>query len=803
MRPFLAFSASFVALCCASPALAQPAAEDEERVIETVTVTGRVPVRNRTEAVAPELVYDKEFFEKFEPLSVGDALKRVPGVSFATDVGEFDDPGFRGLTNGFTQILINGKPVASAGGEDATTRTVFVDRIPAELVERIEIIRSPGADIDSQGVAGTINIVLKEGADLPAGGYARLSGIQYFPNISDNDGSFRGTGGLGYAGRALDDRLSFSVNGNIQQRFNAKYAVQEVFDPENFADVDAASAALAVDGTDSVIGDGEERTIQNDQRENLDYAFNASLGYETLDGHAFGLAGFYIRTDRDEREDELVFEDAPDNLVALAAQDTDFEQDNFGIEGTADFVLSPTLEIGFRAAFNQFDNEIRELALELDAEDIEGPLPTEAGFREDFTVEPFGLEPDSLEVFDTLDQEVQLSSELTANLDGLSRSLGLAGLEFKGGVQVKLRDRDSSLLGFGFEDGVLEADDPEPTDLGGIFALQENRYDSFALLDWTLTDRLSLETGIRFEVTETDQDGFVDGEAVSATSSDFDANPSAHLRYRINDWATARLSYARTVRRPDFNERIPFVLDDQPDDLDTVTGNPDLDFETANGIDGGLEFTLPGGGVAGFNGFYRDISDIIQLVNLGPNGETELDDGDLIIGDAFTFANVGDAVAYGFEFDISTPLTVVSLPNTGLFANYSLLRSEVDNAFVSLAETRINDQPRFVYNVGMTHEFADLGLTFGVSYQDQGRETSTFFDEIQNSEVSGNLEAFVEKRFGDRIVARISGNNLADARTLQAEQNFDGPIISGDLDNFEVEREEAQPRLQFTVRAIF
>lgn len=803
MRPFLAFSASIAAICLASPAVAQPITEDEERVIETVTVTGRVPVRNRTEAVAPELVYDKEFFEKFEPLSVGDALKRVPGVSFATDVGEFDDPGFRGLTNGFTQILINGKPVASAGGEDATTRTVFVDRIPAELVERIEIIRSPGADIDSQGVAGTINIVLKEGADLPVGGYARLSGIQYFPNISDNDGNFRGTGGLGYAGRALDDRLSFSVNGNIQQRFNAKYAVQEVFDPENFADVDAASAALALDGTGSVIGDGEERTIQNDQRENLDYAFNLGLGYETGAGQAFGLSGFYIRTERDEREDELVFEDAPDNLVALAAQDTDFEQDNFGIEGTADFVLSPNLDVGFRAAFNQFDNQINELALELDAEDIVGPLPTEAGFRQDFTVEPFGLEPDSLEVFDTLDQEVQLSSELTANLDGLSRALGVAGIEFKTGVQIKLRDRDSSLLEFGFEDGVLEADDPEPTDLGGIFSLQENRYDSFVLLDWTLTDRLSLETGIRFEVTETDQDGFVDGEAVSATSNDFDANPSAHLRYRINEWATARLSYARTVRRPDFNERIPFVLDDQPDDLDTVTGNPDLDFETANGFDGGLEFTLPGGGVAGFNGFYRDISDIIQLVNLGPNGETELDDGDLIIGDAFTFANVGDAVAYGFEFDVSTPLTVLNLPNTGLFANYSLLRSEVDNAFVSLAETRINDQPRFVYNVGMTHEFVDIGLTFGVSYQDQGRETSTFFDEIQNTEVSGNLEAFVEKRFGDRIVARISGNNLADARTLQAEQNFDGPILSGDLDGFEVEREEAQPRIQFTVRAIF
>ncbi len=778
-------------------------AEDEERVIDTITVQGTVPTRNRTESVAPELVYDQEFFQKFEPLSVGDALKRVPGVTFSTDVGEFDDPGLRGLTNGFTQVLINGKPITSAGGGDATTRTVFVDRIPAELIEKIEIIRSPGADIDSQGVAGTINIVLKQGANLPEGGYLRATGIQYVRNVEGNDGTFRGTGALGYAGRALDDKLTYSINGNIQQRFNSKFAVQEVFDPDNFADVDAASDALVFGESGSVVGDGEERTIQNDERENLDYAINGDINYTTDAGHTFGFSGFYIRTERDEREDELVFEDAADNLVEIAAQDTEFEQDNFGVEGTAAFVLSPTVSTDFRVAFNRFDNTIEETDLELDAEDIEGTLPTEVTFRDSFTVEPFNPEPDELEVFDTEDREVQIDGALSWNLDTLAQSWGLRGLTFKTGVQIKLRDRDSSLLNFGFDDGVLEIDDPEPTDLGGVFSLQENRYDTFAVLDWNLTDRLSLETGIRFEVTDTDQDGFAYGEAIDANSDDFDANPSAHIRYRFNDFITGRFSYARTVRRPDFNERIPFLLDDQPDDLDTVAGNPDLDFETSNGLDAGLEFNLPGGGVAGINGFYRDVSNIIQLVNLGPNGATEDDDGDLIIGDDFTFANVGDAIAYGFEVDLSTSLGFIGLPNTGLFANYTLLRSEVDNAFVDLENTPINEQPRFVYNVGATHNFEKLGLTLGISFQDQGTETSTFFDEIQTTGFSPNLEAFVEQKVTDRILLRVSGSNLLDASTFQTEENFEGPITAGDLDNFEIEREEAQPRIQFTLRAVF
>src|SRR3546814_11760994 len=76
----------------------------------------------------------------------------------------------RGLGQGFTQVLVNGRPIPGAGND----RTVFVDRIPAEIVDRIEVIRSPSADIDSPGIGGTINIILKDGASLPPGLIARV-----------------------------------------------------------------------------------------------------------------------------------------------------------------------------------------------------------------------------------------------------------------------------------------------------------------------------------------------------------------------------------------------------------------------------------------------------------------------------------------------------------------------------------------------------------------------------------------------------------------------------------------------------
>src|SRR3546814_12380358 len=66
-------------------------------------------------------------------------LRRVPGVAFTSDIGESDAPQMRGLGQGFTQVLVNGRPIPGAGND----RTVFVDRIPAEIVDRIEVIRSP------------------------------------------------------------------------------------------------------------------------------------------------------------------------------------------------------------------------------------------------------------------------------------------------------------------------------------------------------------------------------------------------------------------------------------------------------------------------------------------------------------------------------------------------------------------------------------------------------------------------------------------------------------------------------------
>src|SRR5699024_5695796 len=100
--------------------------------------------------------------------------------------------------------------------------------------------------------------------------------------------------------------------------------------------------------------------------------------------------------------------------------------------------------------------------------------------------------------------------------------------------------------------------------------------------------------------------------------------PSMHLKWDLTDADRISLSLARTVKRPNFNELVPALLDGEYGDNDYI-GNPLLDQETANGIDLGFEHRIGRSGVIGVNVFYRDVQDLIELVNTGEPSQDALD----------------------------------------------------------------------------------------------------------------------------------------------------------------------------------
>ena len=88
-----------------SQALAQaPSTSDEvsktdgpiTQASDIVVIAG-IGYRDRTDTPEPVLKYGTDYFQRFEPLTAGDALKRVPSVTFLSDVIESDAPQLRGL----------------------------------------------------------------------------------------------------------------------------------------------------------------------------------------------------------------------------------------------------------------------------------------------------------------------------------------------------------------------------------------------------------------------------------------------------------------------------------------------------------------------------------------------------------------------------------------------------------------------------------------------------------------------------------------------------------------------------------
>jgi outer membrane receptor protein involved in Fe transport len=784
--------------CFAMPgvAIAQDAPEED---LEDIVITGEIQYRNRTDTVAPELVYDQQFFEQFEPLSVGDQLSRVPGVAFTSDIGERDAPQMRGLGEGFTQVLVNGRPIPGAGND----RTVFVDRIPAEIIDRIEIVRAPSADIDSQGIGGTINIILKDGASLPPGVIARVGGVYDVDNEE-----LGGVGALSISGRTDDRRVAWSGTFDVQQRYNSKVLDEQLFD-DTSPGFDPNSNGLqmflpddfnaAAPSTNAI-----EHQDQIDTRESLDMSFNGDLSLELTPGQRVRLDAFYLRTERDETEDLQSYFRADDSgddpgtgdddgdvsndpwdLNETGTQAQTIEQDSYGV--------SALLESEFGGGWS-FDGQARYARF------------LENSIEDSFTTAVFDGDPPEgeREQIDSDDQEISIDGSLTFDSDAFAQRIGLESFSFEFGAAAKQKTRDYSLRAFE-DDNDLDFSDPgeEETDLGasGNFDYEESRFDAFVQLELGLSPSFRLAAGARVETTETEA-SLIGGAGGSSESAEF--YPSIHVQWDVWENGQIRASGARTARRPLLDQLVPFFDEESPGDDDATVGNPNLAIETAWGIDVGYEHRIGQRGVIGINFFNRDVSDLISLVSV-PGG-----DCGGCAGSLYTYQNIGDGRVWGWELDVSTPLDFIGLPETGFFANYTDLNSERVDPFTGI-ETTFNAQPEYVYNWGISHNVPAINTSFGFSYRKQGMSRSLFLGEIEDQWYDANLEVFVEHRISDKIVVRVVGNNLFDADSIQSERNFDGDsaeelrdaMLANDVDEFEIERENSSPTVMVTLRAVF
>lgn len=713
------------------------------KTLESVVVRGDIAYRDRTEDIAPTLTYGQEYFQRFEPSTAGDMVKRVSSATFVSDVLEYDAVQLRGLAPAYTQVLVNGKKVPGAGDD----RSFWLDRIPAEMVERVEVRRSASANRSGDAMAGAINIVLRDAYAFD-GSYIRVGATHY------DDGENKPTVGLVSAGEALGGRILVSLN--VQDRYNPK---------KKRSDRWAEPGGAFKDAED-----------QTDTRDGQDYSATASYTADVGDSGRFKVDGFYVKTDREQKEvsteyNAPTFADADE--YARVPGLTDWGQTNWGLGAEYKFDMAGgATEIGLTYA--RFKDKNIESEEEHKYEN--GPAWDWVESSAEKTV------------FDSQDAETGLHL-------AHKRPMGFADMEF--GLDYAFKNRITKYTPYEWED---EADvghtAPDPVDYEVDDAIKntitERRTDPYLMLSGK-RGALGWETGLRYETTKVTVESVDDGKV------DNDHNtvlPSLHLQYALDETNRVNLSLARTVRRPDFNDLLNGTLEEEYEDDSDFRGNPRLDPETANGLDLGFERRLGKRGVVGINVFYRQVQDLIELVNTGEEGSAG--PGTFV----YTVKNSGDGKVWGVELDLSTPLSALGLPDTGVFFNYSALDSETEDF---MGKRRFNNQAKSLYNIGFIQNLPSLESSFGASYRKQGEAKSRMLNEEVTTTYDADLEVFVEKRVGKSLSLRLSGANLLDAEKKEVFHKFASEQDQKDrvYDEYEIETEKAGPRIQLVARYAF
>ncbi len=115
--------------------------EEETMSIDEVVVTGTKTFKRQTDAAVIVNVIDSKLLAQTQSCNISEGLKFQPGLRVETDCQTCNYTQLRmnGLGGGYSQILINGRPVFSP-----LTGLYGMEQIPANMVERIEVVRGGG-----------------------------------------------------------------------------------------------------------------------------------------------------------------------------------------------------------------------------------------------------------------------------------------------------------------------------------------------------------------------------------------------------------------------------------------------------------------------------------------------------------------------------------------------------------------------------------------------------------------------------------------------------------------------------------
>ncbi len=318
---------------------------DNPLLVNQVVVTATRTDKRKTDAPVIVGVINSKTLENVQACTLSDGLKFQPGLRVETDCQTCNYTQLRmnGLAGGYSQILINGRPIFSP-----LTGLYGLEQIPTNMIDRIEVVRGGGSALfGSSAIGGTVNVITK----LPRKNDYSISNNTQFLGNGSIDNILAGNATLVSENR--NSGISFFVNNRNRGMYdhngdnyseitalrNLSFGTNMFFLPTENQKIELSFSRLheyryggeMVDGPAHLAQQSEERT-HDVYIGSLDYQINFNEGRSSL---ILYTAGQY--TDRDHYTGVL-----PDDSTELLAH---FLNPPYGTSEVT------TLQVG--AQFNQ------------------------------------------------------------------------------------------------------------------------------------------------------------------------------------------------------------------------------------------------------------------------------------------------------------------------------------------------------------------------------------------------------------------------------------------------------------------
>lgn len=661
------------------------------------------------------VIYEAGFFEQFAPVSVKDMLDRIPGIGLVlnTNRGAIGNENARGL-GGSSQILIDGKRLAGKANEAESQ----LARIAAAEVERIEIIRGSSSQLDVQNSGQIVNIVLKR-APSRISRSAEVGILSYRDGNVEPEASFAVTGQRG--------ALNYQISASARNSYNVDESFELSLHP-----------GLQINEIVEF-----ERTREQDT-----YTVNSNLTYDLTRNDRIAFNALYSESDPPSSLQRSITDfNGVAPVTRFERERVPASSDNWELGGDYEHNFANGSKYKFLFILNDKNNETTRERWQFAAPGASERknlfLANSSSYQENIvrTSYTWNLLPDQgmelgLEVADTI-QDTDLK---------LGQPLPGPGTASHGGLT--------------------------PINVPNAYStVEEIRYEGFAVHNWRINSRMTLESSLIAEFSEIEQTGDI------YNKRDFDfLKPKFDFRFNINSSVQMRASVEKVVSQLSFAD-FSAATNNRDEDQDTIAGNPELEQEESWRFTLNMDYRLPNdGGVLNSRIFYHDIDNAIGKIDISRSPAAL----------ASTNGNVGHGTIVGLNLDASIRFGFIGFPQALLTAGLLVQESRISDPLINSVR-KVVPFDKGSWRIGFRQDVARYALNYGFTYTDRFDGNRPFYD-IDNVLFIGSssdFTAFLEKTAFGGLTFRVEARNILDHENKQERRRYNGYLRDASLKEIE------------------